>query len=174
MGNNLFGEPLFKNTVVVEPRELLPFNEGEGTLQRCIGRYIQKEIKKCGKRRETLNLYCSHVTAEEQSFFENVLFNLLFDSEYLYNTELYIILEEFSKLVDMTDEEICNILNGFPMIKIDIRDEGFLTRSPFPGSETGNCFNTETEDYDSEDHYYALQISPDFLKACSEIKAEMG
>ncbi|MGG3691799.1 hypothetical protein [Heyndrickxia ginsengihumi] len=166
---------LFKNMVTVEPREHLPFKRGKGLLKGCLERYIQMEMKRFGKKEGTLTASCSYVRLEEEKLFNDVLFKLFFDSEYIYGSELYIILEEFSKLVGMTNKEICNILNGLSMIQVKIRDEeesGFFSISSlFLGSETGNCFNTETGENDSEDHYYALQINPEFLKACMEIKA---
>lgn len=173
MNDNPFKDALdhlFKNTVTIEPRELFPFKAGDGILQKCIERYIQSKINQHRNidEKEILNVNCSHIAVKEERLFNDLLFNLFFNSEYVNGTEFFIIIEEFSMLVDMTNEEIRSILNGLTMINIEIRDEdgSFLSISSiFPGYETGN--------YDSEDHYYALNINTDFLKTCSEIKAEM-
>ncbi|MBD8069773.1 hypothetical protein [Bacillus sp. PS06] len=168
---------LFKNTVTIEPRELLPFKGGLGLFRKCIERYIQNNTKQLSEKGKSFEAKCSYVSKKEERLFNDVLFDLLLDPEYVYETELYVILEEFSKLVKMTYEEIRHILYGLSMIQIKIRGEGgspLIISSLFPGCETGNCLNTDTGNYDSKDQFFALRINAEFLNACSEIKAELG
>lgn len=177
---NLFDDILknmLKDAVVIEPRELVPFRRREGLFQKCIEKYVQLVAKQNGKKEETLEVSCSYITSDEEKLFNDVLFNLFFDSEYVYKTELYITIDDFSKLIGMSDKKIYDILIGYTMIQIDIKEKeesGFISVSSlFPGSESGNCFNLETGEFDSEERYFKLQINADFLKACSEIKAEI-
>lgn len=167
---------LFKNTVSVKPRELTPFEKGNGLLHICLERYIQKETQQLLKNENSIEVKCSYITSKEEKLFNEVLFDLLFDPEYIFNTEIYVVIEKYTKFANMTIEEVSQILNGLTMINIEIRgddNDPLLISAVFPGFETGNCFNTETGNYDSKDQYFALRVNPDFLSACLEIKENM-
>lgn len=169
--DNIFGNP-FENMLFIVPRELLHFEKGEGTLQRCIDRFIQIIVQQEGKDQRKLKVYCSRIEPEEEKLFNEVLFDMLFDSEYTTKKGLYLMLEEFVKLTDMTAEKVTKILTGLTMINIGISDGG-NTVNLFTGVETGPCYNTKTGEYDGEEFYCALDINEGFLKACLEVKVEM-
>lgn len=162
----------FRNMLFIVPRELLHFEKGEGTLQRCIDKFIQMIVQQQGKDQRKLKLCCTRIEPEEEKLFNEVLFDMLFDSEYATKKGLYLMLEEFAKSIDMTSEKITKILTGLTMINIGIGG-GSNTVNLFTGVETGPCYNTKTGEYDGEEFYSALDINEGFLKACLEVKAEM-
>ncbi|QNU39221.1 hypothetical protein IC801_08745 [Geobacillus sp. 44B] len=169
-----------ENATVVPPRELFLYQGGEGIIHRCLDRYIQMQLKEHSHSEGLLRVYCSNVTEEEERFFDNVLFDLLFNPYYVYDAELYVILEEFSELVGITSKRVSNLLDGLSRLRIEMRVPPYEKINSvhgswiFPESKTGRCFNIETGEYDAEEHYFKMRINPAFLKACLEVKHEMS
>lgn len=170
---------LLKNATIIHPRERSLYQVREGIFHKCLERYIQMQLKEHRNSEGFIRVYCSYVTEEEERFFSNVLFDLLFDSDYVYEAELYVVLNELSELIDLDSKSITKILDGLLMLKIEMRISPYEEinvvqgSSIFPTGKTGRCFNFKTGKHDSEMHFFKLSINPDFLKACSEVKQEM-
>jgi hypothetical protein len=169
MLNNL--DDLFKNTVWIKPRGLRTLKKDEGLFGKCVERYVQLETKKQGYEKESVKVRYSFLTKEEEELFGVVLINLLFNSDYMHGNELYLILNEVLDLFCMNHKDVIEVFDELAMARVEISGEKeedfFYISSLFLQSETGFCFN-------SEDRYYALQINPDFLKACYEVKMEIA
>src|SRR5690625_1221470 len=132
---------------------------------------------------QPLKISCSHITMQEEELFNETLFDLLFNKDYLYtpkwgNSRLYLILQEISKDASLTMEEAIEILQGFTAIHIvisnDVKEDYYLSTSLFTDAETGPCFNDETGRYDDEDHFFLLDLNPMFMEACNRVKGRMG
>lgn len=178
MNENFLNE-LLKNARIIEPH-LIPFQGGERIFHRCLERYIQINLMKHKESEGLIRVYCTYTTEETESFFDNVLFDLLFDPDYVYDAEFLVVLNEFSKMVGKESETVAIILESLSKIHIEMRVPpyekiNFVHGSTiFPGYKIGECLNIDTGDFDSEERYYKLSINRDFLRACLEVKEEMS
>lgn len=177
---NLFGNS--GDYKIFKSRKPIPFKRGKGVMSKCIETYIDILKQKHRKTNQSLDVRCSQITELEESFFDNFLMELIFDEDYVniseWNTELNLILSEFSKMTGLTAEEAIDILYGYTMINIKITDElnesFYLASSPFVGAKSRPRFNAETGMYDDEYLYFSLSISPEFYEACKKEKRRMG
>lgn len=165
--NNM--DDLFKNIEILEPRELFPFEEDEGALLQSIEKYVQNKVHKYNLKKNRLSIKCTFVKREEEEFFNDVLFKLIFDSEHLFDDRIYLNLEDVSKSYDISKEKIMEVLFGLTMINIKIEDE-----KEFLFMSTSNLFTgLESDENDSGELCCLLYLEPEFLRACSEVKVGM-
>lgn len=160
--------------IATEPRELIPFLGGDGTLYECINKFVHNKAKQYSIDKDMLMVKCSYISQKKEDFFNEILFDLLFDEEYMSGNKILIILEDFVKIFKFEMNELIEILIGLTHMNISIEPKEkdlFMSRNTFfPGSSYDSIYDFDTNKYDSEKHFFKLEINPEFLKACMEIR----
>ena len=168
---------IFEDIIKMKVRSGHPVKQfGKGILRKCLEKCIKFKLIKQDRLKEEVKIYHSYYTNEVEEFFDNELFDMLCDPDYVDGAELYFVIEEVSELRKITPESIKKNIEGLLMLSIEAKAPSYrIATKMFPNSETGPCYNFETEDWDSEDsNYCKVNIDPDFLKACLEVKHEIS
>lgn len=162
--------------VMREPREFLPFEQGEGLLQRCIARYIQLIIEGHQNDNNNMKAFCSLIKPEEEKLFNEKLFKMFIDSEYDGEGQLFEDLGKLSKSINKPNSYVNDILHALTMITIKVAsaEEEFprSSSSIFTNLGVDYPFDIETGK-NNENLYFHLRMDQEFYMVCIDVYEEL-
>lgn len=162
----LYGDVYSCKTETSKQRAFKLLKKGESIFGRCIERYVQLQIKDKGYNEERIEAKHSYITANEEGLFNKAVIDSDLNLDYEGGNRIYVFLDEVSDLFHMNHQDIAEALKELVMTRVTLRDK-------VDGSYSVSHLFNETVYFDNEDQYYRLQLNPEFLKVCCEVKMEI-
>ncbi|RPJ97225.1 hypothetical protein [Rummeliibacillus sp. TYF005] len=159
-----FLHQLIEDITIIEPRKLIPYKREKGIFFDCLDKYIQNRLKDYDDK-EKFQIYFSKMKVSEIRLFNEILFKLIFNPRYVYQSTLHCTLENISKQTNMGIEEIEDILSGLSLLQLEISEPTgnvFILSSLFNVSIQGKVLN-------GEEHNFKLNFNDEFLAACKDV-----
>jgi len=153
-----------------QPREKVLFQSGSGALRNCIEEYIKIETKASELEGKTFDISCSYITELEERFFNEILFDLILNENYVYDSELLIMQGNCFQITGLTPDETYEIVKNYALIQITVKDE--LEKH---ASFIGEPFQMVGKKvFSNSDEVILLKIASAFLKACLKVDNRMN